>query len=287
MVFSLIAPAIAAASSIFGSSERSKSQEEANETILENARLDREQQLDFAQQGIRWRVEDAQAAGVHPLYSLGASLPTYSPSPININPVESLGSSLATAGQGVSRAIAATASDKMRKTGALATLSVERGELENEFIRSKIALNRAQLGPPLPSAVPQSAMPGQGDYSPGSVQGGFNVNPVDIPAVQPGVPSQQAGAMPEITWVRTSTGFQPVPNREAFEDADIGNPSAWSWYWRNQILPTAGISGNPPPDNFLPRHAIGWRWSPNSQEWQPRYDTTFRDRYFHGKPRRN
>lgn len=60
-------------------------------------------QREFAQHGIRWRVEDAKAAGLHPLYALGAS--TTGPS---IPVMESgLGRGLSEAGQHVGRAVAA------------------------------------------------------------------------------------------------------------------------------------------------------------------------------------
>lgn len=36
-------------------------------------------QAQFAQQGIRWKVDDAKAAGIHPLYALGASTHSYQP----------------------------------------------------------------------------------------------------------------------------------------------------------------------------------------------------------------
>lgn len=39
----------------------------------------REAQYDFAQHGIEWKVKDAERAGVHPVYALGASTPSYSP----------------------------------------------------------------------------------------------------------------------------------------------------------------------------------------------------------------
>lgn len=38
-----------------------------------------ERQKEFAQNGIRWKVEDAKAAGIHPLYAIGASGATYTP----------------------------------------------------------------------------------------------------------------------------------------------------------------------------------------------------------------
>lgn len=36
-------------------------------------------QKEFATHGIRWRVADAKAAGIHPIYAIGANTPTYSP----------------------------------------------------------------------------------------------------------------------------------------------------------------------------------------------------------------
>lgn len=45
----------------------------------QQASANRQLQYDFAQQGIQWRVADAEKAGVHPLYAIGANIPTYSP----------------------------------------------------------------------------------------------------------------------------------------------------------------------------------------------------------------
>ena len=44
------------------------------------ASMNYEAQKEFAQNGIRWKVEDAKRAGIHPLYALGASTQGYSPS---------------------------------------------------------------------------------------------------------------------------------------------------------------------------------------------------------------
>lgn len=60
-------------------------------------------QREFAQNSIRWRVSDAKAAGLHPLYALGGGGATYSPAPIQTH----LGSALQSAGQDLARAAAA------------------------------------------------------------------------------------------------------------------------------------------------------------------------------------
>lgn len=65
--------AIAAGGALLGGAIGSKS----NQKIADqNARLQKE----FAQEGISWKVKDAKAAGIHPLYALGASTNAYSPS---------------------------------------------------------------------------------------------------------------------------------------------------------------------------------------------------------------
>lgn len=73
---------------------------------------------------------------------------------------------------------------------------------------------------------------------------------------------------PERTWMRTATGVQAVPNMDAMEDADISNPAALAWYWRNLALPNIG-GGHAPPQSWLPKGATGWYYSRTHQEWRP------------------
>lgn len=262
--------------SFFGGQSQNAQQDKINKQILADKQLDRELQREFAKNGIRWRVQDAKAAGVHPLFALGGSTATYSPSSISLYPgsssLGSVGEGLAQAGQDISRAIDSTRTaeererarqEAVQKANQFDALNLEKAGLENDLLRSQIAkLNATQVGPPLPSAM-SSGM--DAPYAPQ----GFSVMPVEIPSTQGGHPSQGAGAFPELSWMRTQSGWQPVPNREAMEDADLGNPSALTWYWRNQILPTFGIGGQPPPDSWLPSNAKGWHWIPSMQEWRP------------------
>lgn len=70
-----------------------------------------EQQERFAKEGIRWRVEDAKAAGIHPLYALGANTTSFSPSYVGDS---GIGNSLSNMGQDVSRAMMAKATQPER-----------------------------------------------------------------------------------------------------------------------------------------------------------------------------
>lgn len=64
---------IAAGAALYNAYKGEESQQDAN---LANYNAQKE----FAQQGIGWKVQDAKAAGLHPLYALGGSGATFSPS---------------------------------------------------------------------------------------------------------------------------------------------------------------------------------------------------------------
>lgn len=127
----------------------------------ENAQRNIAMQREFAQNGIRWKVEDAKAAGVHPLAALGANTTSFAPISVGSS---SLGSSIAAMGQDVGRAINATstASERVSATATAAqTLQLENMSLQNQLLRSRIAtMNQAGGTPPLPEygglpAIPQ------------------------------------------------------------------------------------------------------------------------------------
>lgn len=100
--------AISAAGSLLGGRKQSKATEAANDA---NIRYQKE----FAQQGIRWRVEDAQKAGIHPLYAINANVPTFSPTVV----ADPMGNAVAQAGQAIGRGVAALPQKESIPTGAI------------------------------------------------------------------------------------------------------------------------------------------------------------------------
>lgn len=151
---------ISAGASLLGGLFGSKSQSKANEA---NIRL----QKDLARKGIQWRVEDANKAGIHPLYALGT--PTATPGPLAVGDT-SLGQGIANAGQDIGRAVSAYGTKADRKAqSALAALQIERAGLENQLLASQIRLtNQAGNPPAFPARVSDAspvvhAIPGQGD----------------------------------------------------------------------------------------------------------------------------
>jgi len=105
------------------------------------AHKNRQMQKQFAQYGIRWRVEDAKAAGLHPLYALGAQTPTYSP-------VHSEApAQLAEMGQNIGRAVQATQTARER----------ERGQLELDLLKSQVDESKERIAASMAARNAQAA----------------------------------------------------------------------------------------------------------------------------------
>lgn len=139
-----------------------------NEMQAKYAQLNLDQQREFAQQGIRWKVDDAKAAGLHPLAALGAQVSSFSPISVGTSSAD-LRASTATApsidfsslGQDLSRAEAAgsTSGERTSKLAqqvakVMGALTIEKAGLENDLLRTNIAKTRSQIGPPIPIPKP-------------------------------------------------------------------------------------------------------------------------------------
>lgn len=147
---------IGAVSSIAGGLLGARSAENAKDANVAMSAADREQQERFAKEGVRWRVDDAKAAGISPLVALGMSPVNYSPTAVGINPDNSLGAGLANAGQNIGRAIDSTRTQGERDD-ALYKLSLERGSLQNDLLRMQLAASQQAL---LTQGGGTPAMPG-------------------------------------------------------------------------------------------------------------------------------
>lgn len=262
--------------SLFGGSGKSalRAQENMN---AQNIQMQKE----FAQEGIRWRVADAKAAGIHPLYALGAQIPSYSPStyiPGERGPSrgERFGSALdglGRAGQGLARALDAGRTDDERHAARMQVLTERRAELENDLISSQIARLNQQPTAGVPSLRPQ-AIPGQADVE----RNGLLVTPSRVHAVErpqevtrtaPGIPSQEPHEISDLGFARTATGLVPVPSKDMKERIeDMSLPEAL-WSMRNNLLPP---ESNAPSHRLLPPGAVKWRWNFWKGEWQPEYE---------------
>lgn len=192
------------------------SQDAANKRADQQEALQRE----FAQNGIRWRVADAKAAGVHPLYALGSGVTPYSP----VATVgQDWGDTFGKAGQALGRAITAQETVDER----------QKRDLERRVAESQVDLNsaqaqfwRSQAANPVPAAnaLPMAGSPWaeaagahaapyravevpeavelRGDS--GDFPGRYNVvkpKPVEIESANPSAPWVMAGP-PRPGWQR-------------------------------------------------------------------------------------
>lgn len=129
------------------------------------AAANRDMQYDFAKQGVRWKVADAQAAGLHPLAALGAQTQSFSPITVGTSNLDQKAPQydFGNMGQSLGRAIDAgttnverTSKQAQAMQQVANTFQLEKMNLENEVLKTDIALKRAQL----PPAFPANELPG-------------------------------------------------------------------------------------------------------------------------------
>lgn len=132
-------------------------QRDANSDNKEIAERNIDLQKQFAQHGVRWKVEDSLAAGIHPLFGLGASTHSFTPvSAFQENEFALPSRHLAEAGQDISRSINATRTKDEKMKAHMDALALERGYLENDLLRSQIAkMNQAGSPPSFPGRLPE------------------------------------------------------------------------------------------------------------------------------------
>lgn len=222
-------------------------------------------QREFAQHGIRWKVEDAKAAGIHPLYALGANTPSFSPVSLGAVPDNSMPSAMADIGQNISRAVSATRTGAEKQIAEI-NLASARANLDGQLIDNQIKQRQlSQMGTGAPS------FPGSTNFIPGQGNSGLQViKPSERTSSEPGRLAQEAGWVPDVGYARTDTGFTTVPSKDVKERIEDQLIPELMWSFRNNLMPNLGL-GRPPPRSQLPKGADSWGWSFSRQEWQPKY----------------
>lgn len=114
-------------------------------------------QQNQAAHAIKQRVDDAREAGIHPLYALSASTPTFSPVSVGGVSGNPMGAALAAAGQDIGRAVNATMPAGERAAAwdkTVQDLNVTNMSLKNELLRAQIAkINQGGGNPPAPAVI--------------------------------------------------------------------------------------------------------------------------------------
>lgn len=195
-------------------------------------------QREFAQHGIQWKVADAKAAGIHPLYALGASTQSYSPVQIG----DSYGPALSRAGQDLSREAMSQQSQEVKNEEQARAFMLNREAASDARVREEARQDR-RLAIEESSATIRNMVlldqlrrrnaPGTGPGVPSgdglaSLAPGRDprviVKPAEQTARNPDVSSHTAGTTPLWTRVESAPGvFRDAPNPNAVQDADAYN----------------------------------------------------------------
>lgn len=228
-----------------------------------------EQQKEFAQSGIQWRVEDAKKAGIHPLYALGAQTHSFSPTTV--------GTDFASAGANIGGAMdaARTRTQKVDAVGkTMQDLALRRAQLENDLLESQLAASSLALTrqagrqTAMPSPVDRYLVDGQGSAPAGAptVPGLVVDNPMQRVRSDPERPSMEPGAIPDIGYSRTATGWQPVRSQDIADRMDDDLIGALEWSIRNRILPRVSKIWHQPPNVRL-KDGYVWKFDPVKGEY--------------------
>lgn len=167
-----------------------------------NARIQRK----MAQHGISWKVADAKAAGIHPLYALGATPFSYSPSHVGGGDY-----GISQAGQNISRAIANKLTPEQKMANRIALkgemLKLKEGDLRIELLKKQIRDVDDQNNKSLtPDAGNPLGLPGQGGVVEETIMPGveFKKKQVERQAV-PGV-TQGVEGFEKVELVKNADG---------------------------------------------------------------------------------
>lgn len=232
----------------------------ANRAQLAAAKKNIKYQKEFAQHGVRWKVEDAKAAGIHPLYALGAQ--THSFSPISVGSTESgydpgdtyrnLGNMASNMGQDIGRALSVTQTQMEKEHNAL-QIQMMKTQLEGEAIDNQIRLKQLSnlnTGPafPTPSAVSK-------------------ISPLNITQSAPDLPFSEGAAVNDVGWAKTKHGLVAIPSSDVKERIEDQFFPEMAWSMRNQFLPNIGQL-SPPPRSLLSNPSNVWRFNQFYQTYQ-------------------
>lgn len=216
-----------------------------------------ERQKEFAQQGIRWRVADAKAAGLHPLAALGAQGAMYTPSGhIGGTDTSFIGDAAAQFGQGIERAVSAKqqraerlrtqaildqklALDMQTSRAQTALLDAQTAQIKQDMAlqlarSSARAIANQQQVPEMPGGPGGGLIAGQRQSYP---TGKTAVEVSKVPTTNVGDPSTQAGTPPDARLYRTPSGYAVLPNESTGDVLDAVPGAGLQWAIRNNVLP--------------------------------------------------
>lgn len=277
--------AIGALGNVIGGAMGMSSANKANK--ISQRQFNRQMQLqeNLMHHGVRWRVQDAKRAGIHPLAALGANVSQFSPigsAGQHVPSTDWVGKT----GQNIGRAVTAAG----RKEQQAATIeynqqmmkaNLKNANLRNDLLASQIQRYK-QTGPTIGG---DHVIQGQGDSS---HQAAVIRKPVGTASATKGIPTRtgpvnsvkfqrQAGGdrhrdpafNPDVGYTRTKTGWAPVYGQKSKEQREDDIIGSVAWNVANRLAPTLGSAfgvGMSPP--FKAPKGMRWFYHPMKQEYQ-------------------
>lgn len=262
-----IIPGLQAGADVLAGEQERKANEEYNALQRGIANDNIGLQKEFATHGIRWKVADAKAAGIHPLYALGANTQGFTPVSVGTVPDYSGANTTRAMGQNINRAVSSMMSKQevSEQQAQMNALQIENQQLQNDMLRSQLAQRNSTQQPGLPSNSQMGSLTrsGQGDAY-------VLEKPLTVTHTARGAPSQEVGKIPDVAWSQTATGLVPVPAGEVTERMEDQIIPSTAWGIRNYLLPDPQGKMKPSKD-LLPKGANDWSWNPYKMEYQPVY----------------
>lgn len=186
-------------------------------------------QREALQHGIRWRVADAKAAGLHPLFALGANV--QAPSPMVLG--DTVGPSLAEAGQSLGGAISrmgdVALKNKMILENKLLESQIGESDARKGLYQAEASkiMQQGQTGLGIQSEFQGPVIEGQHPNPPGFI----DINPAPVVSSKSGHPESQAGLNPFFEEQLLAPGFPIMLPRTQGESAEEiiseMSPAAW------------------------------------------------------------
>lgn len=200
-------------------------------------------QREMAQNSIRWRVWDANAAGISPLAALGA--PTFSPAVsapgVNVGSMDQgaapdIGERLSRAGANIGDAIGKTLTSLDKTNLAYQQMSQSQQLKSNDLDLQIKAAQLARLNKLLAEPSAPHVHPASGGLN---GQGGVKIVPDKVVSARPGDPNATAGVHPATQLNADSDGhvYATPTDPAVINNPGITNPFLWQWGYERYGAP--------------------------------------------------
>lgn len=159
-----------------------------------SAATDLAQQREFAQMGVQWRTADAKAAGLHPLYAIGANTPQYTP--VARSGQGDLGRGVTRAAQAAGSAI--ESEGRLKANAPIRALALRQATANAGIAEADLAMMQLELSEKTRAIQSRNNQQDQLDVPQGMVEG----VPSEVTSAERGNASRTAGTHPMFKKVR-------------------------------------------------------------------------------------